>query len=98
MHVVLHHTLVEVLWTQVGIAVVGNGLKLIVDGRKGAVEGTTAKIIRDNVMCLVFTCMSTAAADTLKRCSSLPLTLAAIVGRSSWNVEPELAYAGLLHP
>mmetsp|Transcript_1639 Transcript_1639/g.2432 ORF Transcript_1639/g.2432 Transcript_1639/m.2432 type:complete len:172 (-) Transcript_1639:305-820(-) len=47
----LHHPLVEVLTSQVRVAVSGNHLKhAIVDGQEGHIEGATAKVVDQDVL------------------------------------------------
>mmetsp|Transcript_58378 Transcript_58378/g.138977 ORF Transcript_58378/g.138977 Transcript_58378/m.138977 type:complete len:83 (-) Transcript_58378:614-862(-) len=51
LHEVLHHTLVEVFSTQVGVAVGGHHLKdAVVNGEEGDIEGSTAKVVHEDVL------------------------------------------------
>mmetsp|Transcript_33187 Transcript_33187/g.71539 ORF Transcript_33187/g.71539 Transcript_33187/m.71539 type:complete len:92 (+) Transcript_33187:1272-1547(+) len=51
LHEVLHHPLVEVLTSQVGVAIGGHHLKdAVVDGQQGHIEGATTEIINQDVL------------------------------------------------
>mmetsp|Transcript_108567 Transcript_108567/g.151694 ORF Transcript_108567/g.151694 Transcript_108567/m.151694 type:complete len:237 (-) Transcript_108567:147-857(-) len=51
LHEVLHHALVEVFSTQVGVAVGGHHLKdAVVDGEEGDIKGSTAEVVHKDVL------------------------------------------------
>mmetsp|Transcript_48717 Transcript_48717/g.91272 ORF Transcript_48717/g.91272 Transcript_48717/m.91272 type:complete len:527 (-) Transcript_48717:171-1751(-) len=51
LHEVLHHTLVKILSSQVGVTVGGHHLKdTVINGEEGNIEGSAAKVINQNVL------------------------------------------------
>mmetsp|Transcript_13399 Transcript_13399/g.16553 ORF Transcript_13399/g.16553 Transcript_13399/m.16553 type:complete len:285 (-) Transcript_13399:103-957(-) len=51
LHEVLHHTLIKILSSQVGVAIGGHHFEdSVVDGQQGHIEGATAKVVHQNVL------------------------------------------------